>query len=253
MLLGILVVAAGLGIGVLSAVVMHRGSTPAALETPFPAPTPVIPTEPPAPTEAPPPSETPVPPPSPTPAATRAPTPSPVSKPTASAAAVPGATATVPPTPRPLRAAAPAAAAPSASLSSVVPAAPTLRPTLVPPAATAAPLATGSAFDFETARSVVNRYLRAVGSGDDATARTLLGASPGDATVPLPELSIVGPDSRIVSIGGRRTGAASAAVNVQIESGGTTYLIVYEVREGPNGTYIAGRDITRQGQSTGSP
>jgi len=118
--------------------------------------------------------------------------------------------------------------------------APALTPTRAP-----VPAAISTGFDVDIAQAVVRRYLDAIARGDNATARALLGASPSDATVPLPELAFVNTNSKIGSLAGRRTGDSSAAISVQITDGAQRYSIIYEVVQGPKGTLISGRDITR--------
>ncbi|HXP92680.1 MAG TPA: hypothetical protein VN905_04360 [Candidatus Binatia bacterium] len=223
-LLGIIVVVAGLGIGMLSAVVMHHGSNntpvpvapqvtpiaapPAAgpLRTPFPLATVARPIA----------AKTPLP--------TLAPTPSAIP----SLAPTPSAVPSLAPTPR-------ATAHPT----------PARAPTQIPTQAPATPVAISTGFDVDIAQAVVRRYLDAIARGDNATARALLGASPADVTVPLPELAFINTNSKIGAIVGRRTGDASAAVEVQVTNGTQKYGIVYEVVQGPKGTLISGRDITR--------
>jgi hypothetical protein len=123
--------------------------------------------------------------------------------------------------------------------------APTLAPTAAPTRAPASPAAVNTGFDVDIAQAIVRRYLDAIARGDNATARALLGASPNDATVPLPELAFVNTGSKIGSLVGRRTGDVSAAVEVQVTNGDQKYAIVYEVSQTAKGTLIAGRDITR--------
>lgn len=237
-LLGILVIVAGLGIGMLSAVVMHRGPNSVTLP-PSPTVTPLV-----VPTTAVPlrtlPSAEPAPP-SAAPAVTEKPTATPA---TASPAA------TVMPTPASTPTRAPSASpVPTVSPTPRATARPTPVPTLVPTAeptrSPPSPAAVPTGFDIDVAQAVVRRYLDAIARGDNATARALLGASPGDATVPLPELTFVNSTSRFGSFVGRRTGDTSAAIEVQVTNGTQKYSIVYEVVQGSKGTIISGRDITR--------
>ena len=230
--LGILVVAVGLGVGVLSSVMMHRGG-PSSATVPLPpstrppgsataAPTFVPPTSVPS-TLA-----------TPTPLATATPT----ARPTAQALA----------TPRPLPSASPHASATPKPLAT---AAPTLAPTKAPPPPTAAPataapvapVAPAANSLLDSAQSVVRRYVTAVMNGDATSARTFLGGSA--AAAPIPELQFALPTSRIVSIIARRTGDSSAAVEVELANGAATYLLVYGVSQTASGYIITGRDITR--------
>jgi hypothetical protein len=221
-LLGIVVIVAGLAIGMLSAVVMHRSgnvATPPAAPrvTPLPAGTPSEPQ-----------AERTV-----HPASVRSPAARETSPPTALPSAQPTRTpAPASPTPRPAptRLPTPAPSAVSTSASTSAP---------------ATPAAVNTGFGIDIAQAIVRRYLDAISRGDDATARALLGASPNDATVPLPELSFVNSSAKIGPLTGRRTGDSSAAIQVQVTNGQDKYSIVYEVAQTPKGTLIAGRDITR--------
>jgi hypothetical protein len=238
-LLGIVVIVAGLGIGMLSAVVMHRGANNAGLPatprvTPLAAPTAAPVASPLATLRArPTPSPTPLSTPSPTPVSTPSPTAEPSASPSPSAS--PTARATARPTPLRTPTAVPTKAA-TASATVLATPAPTRAPV---------PAAISTGFDVDIAQAVVRRYLDAIARGDNATARALLGASPSDATVPLPELAFVNTNSKIGSLTGRRTGDSSAAISVQITDGAQRYSIIYEVVQGPKGTLISGRDITR--------
>ncbi|HXF33666.1 MAG TPA: hypothetical protein VN603_03775 [Candidatus Acidoferrales bacterium] len=232
-LLGIVVIVAGLGIGMLSAVVMHRGANNASLPaaprvTPLAAPTAAPVASPLATLRA-------RPTPSPTPVSTPSPTAEPSASPSPSAS--PTARATARPTPLRTPTAVPTKAATASATALATPA---LTPTRAP-----VPAAISTGFDVDIAQAVVRRYLDAIARGDNATARALLGASPSDATVPLPELAFVNTNSKIGSLAGRRTGDSSAAISVQITDGAQRYSIIYEVVQGPKGTLISGRDITR--------
>jgi hypothetical protein len=236
-LLGIVVIVAGLGIGMLSAVVMHRGASttgvPAApVVTPVPVPSAAEPLRTPPPSARP--AVTLAAPATARPSATPVATPSPEPSPTASAK----------PTARPTPSATPAPSPTPSARATVRPTAtplPSPTPTRVP----ATPAAISTGFDIDIAQAVVRRYLDAIARGDDATARALLGASPGDATVPLPELAFVNSSSKFGSFVGRRTSETSAAIEVAVTNGTQKYAIVYEVVQGPKGTIISGRDITR--------
>jgi hypothetical protein len=224
-LLGFIVVVAGLGIGMLSAVLMHRGANNNAAIPSAPQVTPV-PMAPPAQ-----PIRTPL------PLATvfrpvAAKTTSPTTAPTASArpSATPSPKATPSAKPTPVRTPSPR---------------PTLAPTQSPTQAPASPVSIATGFDIDIAQAVVRRYLDAILRGDNATARALLGASPTDATVPLPELAFINTTSKIGPLVGRRTGDASAAIDVQVTNGTQKYGIVYVVVQNAKGTLISGRDITR--------
>ncbi len=221
-LLGIIVVVAGLGIGMLSAVVMHRGSNNTAVPaaprvTPLAAPTPAGPLR------------------TPLPIATFA---RPLAAKTPVPTATPSSLPTLTPTPSSLPSLAPT---PRATAHPT----PTRAATQMPTQSLATPVAISTGFDVDIAQAVVRRYLDAISRGDNATARGLLGASPTDATVPLPELAFINTNSKIGALIGRRTGDASAAIEVQVTNGTQKYGIVYEVVQGPKGTLISGRDITR--------
>jgi hypothetical protein len=231
--LGILVVAVGLGVGVLSSVMMHRGgpsaTVPLAPSTRPPGaataePTAAVPTS------------------APSTLATPAPTlrPSSTPRPAASASAAASATPQLSPTPRP----SPSAHA-AATAKPVATAPPTLPPTPPPPPTTPAPAIAAPAANslLDNAQGVVRRYVSAVMNGDAATARSLLGGS--TVAAPIPELQFALPTSRIVSVIARRTGDSSAAVEVQLANGAATYLLVYSVSQTASGYYITGRDITR--------
>lgn len=247
-LLGIVVIVAGLAIGMLSAVVMHRGGNselrvPAAPRvTPLAVPAPAesaqeIGTPQPLTTEKPVVVETPLA----TPSALRTPAPTPGAA-RATVAPTPGTTVGPAVTSRPIGQ---ASALPSATPSQAATPLSTRSAAASPsaPAPTPAALATG--FDLDIAQAVVRRYLDAILRGDSATARALLGASPTDATVPLPELAFVNTTSKIGTLAARRTGDSSAAVQVQIVDGSRKYEIVYEVVQRSAGIVISGRDITR--------
>jgi hypothetical protein len=227
-LLGFIVVAAGLGIGMFSAVVMHHGTSNTAIPsapqvTPVPAQPPVQPLRTPLPLAT---VFRPV-------ASKTAP---PTSAPTASAMPSAKATPTQAATAAPTRSPAPARS-PSPR--------PTLAPTQSPTQAPASPVAIATGFDVDIAQAVVRRYLDAILRGDNATARALLGASPTDATVPLPELAFITTTSKIGPLVARRTGDVSAAIDVQVTNGTQKYGIVYVVVQSAKGTLISGRDITR--------
>lgn len=239
-----LVIVVGLGVGVLSSVMLHRGSPSTNLPL---APTTQVPGGAPAVTPAPALSLAPTLTPAPLPSFTTKPTERPSPKPAATPhrspapAALPSATAGITPlptAPAPERTKAASPAPVATPLASTAPSALPERGTPVPPASTPA----GNGL-LDGAQGVVRKYVNAVMHGDATGARAMLGGS--TASAPLPELQFALPSSRIVSVIARRTGDNTAAVEVQLANGQATYLLVYAVTQTANGYFITGRDVTR--------
>ncbi len=91
----------------------------------------------------------------------------------------------------------------------------------------------------------MRRYIDALIRGDEKTAYSALGESPGTAPGALTEESFLDPNARIISLKVTRIDASNAAVACEIRSAKGHYYATYHVTASSGGPYISEHDYIK--------
>jgi len=91
----------------------------------------------------------------------------------------------------------------------------------------------------------VRRYIDALIRGDEKTAYSALGESPGTAPGALTEESFLDPNARIISLKVTRIDASNASVGCEILAAKGRYYATYHITASSGGPYISEHDYIK--------
>lgn len=93
--------------------------------------------------------------------------------------------------------------------------------------------------------ALVNTYLRAIVSGDEATAFADLGGARGDRGLALTEEEFIDLHSRIVSLRAKQVARTTASVEAEIQTAKGLYYTTFRVEQNAKGAFIAAHDFIK--------